>query len=240
MARNPEKHPDRDGKNRRQRLEEIRQAEKKADRRRSLLIIGTATVLSIALILAVVIVVRRADSGLIKNQAVESFGVPAAAASCDAEVSQNATGTGQHADPAKVKKITYSTVPPTFGEHYPTPAPLGRTFYSESDRPAIEILVHNLEHGYTVVWYDKTITGDALTALNNLSQRLPLDAGKQKLIISAWDDSYGTFPTGKHVAMSHWGAKQGVRQLCGAVSGEAIQAFMDKHPSTDAPEPNGS
>lgn len=240
MARNLDKHPDRDGKTRRQRLEEIQRAEKQADRRRSLLIIGTASVLSVALIVAVVVVVRRADSGLLKNQAVGSFGVAAAAASCDAEVSQTASGTQQHADPSKVKKIAYTTVPPTFGEHYPAPAPFGRTFYAEKDRPAMETLVHNLEHGYTVVWYDKTVTGDSLTALDNLSQRIPLDAGKEKLVISAWDDSYGVFPAGKHIGMSHWGAKNGVRQLCGSVSGEAIAAFMGKNPSTNAPEPNGA
>ena len=137
-------------------------------------------------------------------------------------------------------RVAYATVPPTFGEHYPNPAPFGRIFYSERDRPAMEVLVHNLEHGYTVVWYDSTVTGAQLTALESLSQRLTLDAGKEKLIVSAWDPSYGTFPAGKHIAFGHWTAKQGVRQLCGQVSGEALQTFMNNHPSTDAPEPNGA
>jgi len=240
MARNRDKHPDPGGKTRRQRLEELQQAEQRANRRRTLLIVGTAALLALVLILAVVIAVRKADAGLVKNQAVGSFGVAAAAASCDSEVSQIATGSGQHVDPSKVARVAYATVPPTFGEHYPNPAPFGRIFYSERDRPAMEVLVHNLEHGYTVVWYDSTVTGAQLTALESLSQRLTLDAGKEKLIVSAWDPSYGTFPAGKHIAFGHWTAKQGVRQLCGQVSGEALQTFMNNHPSTDAPEPNGA
>ena len=43
-----------------------------------------------------------------------------------------------------------------------------------------------------------------------------------------------------HVAMSHWGAENGYVQTCGAVSGEAINAFMDSYPYTDSPEPNGA
>ena len=40
--------------------------------------------------------------------------------------------------------------------------------------------------------------------------------------------------------MSHWGAKSGYRQLCGKVSGPAIQAFVDAHPASDSPEPNAA
>jgi hypothetical protein len=38
--------------------------------------------------------------------------------------------------------------------------------------------------------------------------------------------------------MSHWGAQDSAIQLCGKVSGEAVQEFMTQFPSTDAPEPN--
>ena len=36
-----------------------------------------------------------------------------------------------------------------------------RKFYTEDDRPELEALVHNLEHGYTILWYDETIADDA-------------------------------------------------------------------------------
>ena len=59
-----------------------------------------------------------------------------------------------------------------------------------------------------------------------------------KFITSAWDDAYGTFPSGKHIGMSHWGAADSHVQLCGKVSGPALDKFMTQYPSTDAPEPN--
>ena len=40
------------------------------------------------------------------------------------------------------------------------PAPFNRKFYTDKDRPELEALVHNLEHGYTILWYDDTIADD--------------------------------------------------------------------------------
>jgi hypothetical protein len=34
--------------------------------------------------------------------------------------------------------------------------------------------------------------------------------------------------------------QRGVRQPCTAVSGAAIESFMQTYPSTDSPEPNGA
>jgi len=44
----------------------------------------------------------------------------------------------------------YSTDPPTSGPHYAQPADAG--FYEGAI--ADEILVHNLEHGHVIIWYD--------------------------------------------------------------------------------------
>jgi hypothetical protein len=119
--------------------------------------------------------------------------------------------------------------------------PTARTFYTERDRPEIEQLVHNLEHGYTILWYDDTIEGTELDTLKDLAESAAnsdMAGPGNKFIVSAWDDSYGTFPSGKHVGLSHWGAQASSIQLCGKVSGDAVQAFMKKFPATDAPEPN--
>ena len=35
-----------------------------------------------------------------------------------------------------------------------------RKLYTADDRPELESLVHNLEHGYTILWYDETIADD--------------------------------------------------------------------------------
>ena len=45
-------------------------------------------------------------------------------------------------------------------------------------------------------------------------------------------------PSGKHLGISHWGSKDSGIQLCGKVSGPAVEAFMKKFPASDAPEPN--
>ena len=63
----------------------------------------------------------------------------------DGEVA--AAGTGEHVD----TKVDYETVPPSHGAHFAAPAVSDRKFYTAADRPELETLVHNLEHGYTVL-----------------------------------------------------------------------------------------
>ena len=134
-------------------------------------------------------------------------------------------------------------------EHYDQPAVGDRRFFTAADRPKMEILVHNLEHGYTVLWYDES-AGDAkksdLEALAKVANRV--DAASGKFIVSAWDPSYGALPTGKKFVLSHWSAtfeadkttvasQAGNRQLCGDLSGEVVKAFIQKFPRTASPEP---
>ena len=40
--------------------------------------------------------------------------------------------------------------------------------------------------------------------------------------------------------MSHWGAEASHIQLCGKVSGDAVQSFIEDHPASDSPEPNAA
>ena len=65
---------------------------------------------------------------------------------------KKATGNQEHKPEGT--PITYPDAPPAFGPHYPVTAPFERKFYTTSDRPQIEYVVHNLEHGYTLLWYD--------------------------------------------------------------------------------------
>jgi hypothetical protein len=243
MARNLQKHPPADGKTRRQRIEEQRAREKQADRRRTAIIVGTASLVALALVAGVVVALRIQTANNPANKAASSYGVAASAAGCSPEVTKPATGNQVHVGPGTNTPnetfVNYSSVPPMFGPHFPVPAPFGRTFYTEHDRPQVETLVHNLEHGYTLVWYDSTITGQQLSDLRDLSVSIPAH-GTPKFIVTAWDTKHGQFPPGKHVAFSHWGATTGYMQLCSKVSGEAIQTFVEQHPYTDSPEPNGA
>lgn len=223
---------------RKARLEQMRRTQAAAERRKTLLVVGAAVIAVLVLAGVVFKVVRDAQA----ERDVAASGVSAAAASCDAVTTDPVQGSGVHVGPQTdkpdVKKVDYKTVPPTSGEHFVSPEYPARPFYTTADRPAMETLVHNLEHGYTVVWYTKATPQAQLDELKKISDnaRTMKETGG-KFIVSAWDDSYGAFPAGKTIGMSHWGAKNGHRQLCGAVSGEAVKAFVTQFPSTDAPEP---
>jgi len=227
-------------KDRKARVEELRRAQAAAERRRTLLVVGAAVVAVLVLTGVVFKVVRDAQAE--KDPA--NLGVSLAAASCDPATNDKPDGSGVHVGPQtdqpNVTKVTYKTVPPEYGEHFVTPAYPALPFYTATDRPRMETLVHNLEHGYTVVWYtDATPQAqrDQLKKIADLARAMPQTNGK--FIVSAWDPAYGNFPAGKTIGMSHWGASTAHRQLCGAVSGDAVKAFVTAHPSTDAPEPNG-
>jgi hypothetical protein len=234
VARNAEK-------DRKARLEEVRQQQASADRRRTLLVAAVAVVLVVGLAGAVtkVVVDQRAA------QDITRVGVTASAAACDPVITEPASGSSVHVGPGTdqptVTQVRYATVPPSSGEHFVQPEYPARSFYTASDRPALESLVHNLEHGYTVVWYTAATPQpqvDQLKRLADIARKDPNTGGK--FVVSAWDDARGAFPAGRTVALSHWGAKNGYRQLCGAVSGSVVKSFTAAYPWRDAPEPNAA
>ena len=238
MANKP-KPQDRD---RRTKVEAMRKAEQARERRKSLVFVAIAVVVGIGLVAAVAVPAyldRRNDPA---NKALSSFGVAASAASCDdVQVSK---GTNNDTDRTHIEDGTvgkYTTVPPSYGAHGAAPAFPAREFYTKRDRPGMEQLVHNLEHGYTVLWYDDTITGAARSQLEDIAVSARSDDNVNpggKFVVSAWDDSYGKMPSGKHVGISHWGSKDSYTQVCGKVSGDVVKTFLAAYPASDSPEPN--
>jgi hypothetical protein len=228
-------------KDRKARLEELRKQQASAQRRRTLLVSAAAGVLVIGLGAAVTTVVMRENA----DRDITRYGVAAASAGCDPVTTDTTTGSSVHVGPGtdkpNVTSVKYASVPPSSGEHFATPDYPARSFYSAGDRPQLETLVHNLEHGYTVLWYTATTPAAQVEELKRIGELALKEPGaNNKFIVSAWDDARGAFPAGKTVALSHWGAKQGNRQLCAAVSGEVVKSFVAAHPSTDSPEPNGA
>lgn len=227
---------------RRQTLDALRRQQRSQERRKTLLVVGIAAVLSLGLIAltAIPAILNRADDPA--NRTPASFGVPAAAASCDPEIAGKPVGSGDHVAEGTVVK--YAVNPPTSGRHDGNFIRGARTFYEAADRPSVEKLVHSLEHGYTIVWYDSTVTGDRLEALRGLSERLTEGGATGTRVIAApWtaeDEARGTLPPGKHVALSRWGKDRDFRQYCADVSGEVVEAFTTRHPATDAPEPGAA
>jgi Protein of unknown function (DUF3105) len=233
-------------KERRARVEAMRREQQARERRKGAIFVALAVIVGIGLVAAAVVPAYLDKRNDPANKSLSAYGVSAAEASCRPATTDKVTGQGDHIGPgtshADVTKATYAQVPPSSGKHVAVPASGSRAFYTAKDRPAMENLVHNLEHGYTVLWYDDTIKGADLDSLKDLatSTRAQKPVGPQKFIVSAWDDSYGSFPSGKHLALSHWGAKKGHRQLCGDISGEVVQSFISKFPYTDSPEPNAA
>ena len=236
-------------RDRKAKIAEMQRQAKRAERRRTLLIVGTAVVV-VALIAGAVGFAILRDPKRPPSGELASLGVAAAAASCDPVTTDKASGGSVHVGPGtdqpNVTRVKYSTVPPTSGQHFASPQYPSRAFYTTEDRPAMETLVHNLEHGYTILWYDATATDKQQATLKAVAEKArATDAARDKFIVSAWDPSYGAFPAGKHFALSHWAAgpqdltkQAGHRQLCGDVSGDVVQKFITQFPHTLSPEPN--
>ena len=81
-----------------------------------------------------------------------------------------------------------------------------------------EKAVHNLEHAYVVVWYDKTVGEDQIQRLKDAA-----DAAEGKFLVVPWDRA--DFPDDKHIVLTAWG----FRQQCSDVSGAVMQKFKDEH-----------
>jgi hypothetical protein len=234
---------------RRDRLASFEAARKKEQRRRSLGLLAICTVLALALLAyPVVLFVQDYQA---RNATITDFGPAAASAGCDPVAENPATGNQDHV--AEGTKVAYGQIPPDSGQHYPTPAPFTKHFYSVADRPAVETIVHNLEHGYTVVWYRADAPEQQVDNLQSIAKTFGSDDfdPTKKFIAAPWSESDGAgFPAGKNVVLTRWTAdaanptdttkQRGVRQPCTEVSGAAIADFMTKYPIASSPEPNGA
>jgi hypothetical protein len=92
---------------------------------------------------------------------------------------------------AHVPSVTYSVDPPSGGDHDPVPSPAG--FYDTSNVPTDGHLVHSLEHGFVIIWYQPAVvTGAPLDGLRALSSRykwvlvVPRPSSPVPLASTAW------------------------------------------------------
>lgn len=113
----------------------------------------------------------------------------------------------------------YDTDPPTSGPHYEVPAPTG--FY-EQPIPR-ETLVHNLEHGQIVIWYDPDAPDIVKSQIEVLSQQEP-----QATVAVPYDADWDT----DSLVLTAWRASQ----ACRVPSQEAVDDFRRRFQGR-APEP---
>jgi uncharacterized protein DUF3105 len=230
---------------RRELIEKMQRDQARTDKRRTLIIVAASILVGLAIIAYPA--VRLIQDSKTKNQAISDLGVAAGSASCDKPTDDKASGTQDHKPDGTV--IQYPVSPPSSGPHYAVWAPFGKKFYSLEDRPPVPNLVHNLEHGYTILWYNEATAKDKdqVALIEKISKAKLPDSSRGKFIAAPFRETDGKpWPDGKNIALSHWSANAagqteafGHRQFCGSVSGEAVSQFIDKYPSTDAQEPNG-
>ncbi len=235
-------------------VEEMRAKQKAAERRRGTIIVVACVLVAVGIVAAAAIgpILDHVRTSKFSGKPLTEIGAPAAV--CQPVITKPANGQQQHlADGAQV---SYPDSPPAFGQHYITPDAMARKFYTADDRPALGTLVHNEEHGYTILWYDDSVAKDS-TKMAQIKAIADKFAGtsdlRDKFKAVPWTSSDGSpLPSGQHVAFTHWSvggtqnaaqgsAKQvGVWQFCSDVSGDALQTYMTDYPFSDSPEPNGA
>ncbi|MGZ4445752.1 MAG: DUF3105 domain-containing protein [Nocardioides sp.] len=229
--------------------------QKSADQRRGFMIVGVCTLVALLIVVAAAYkpVKDWYDLRQFKGKNLDAIGAPAS--TCQKPTTKKADGNQNHV--SYPTTVDYKDAPPAFGAHWNepgiAPAPMERKLYTTDDRPPLEALVHNLEHGYTILWYDDTIAQNDsdMKQLQAIADKLAGTTNfRDKFIAAPWkssDENGAKFPSGQHVAFTHWSAggagttdtsKQvGVFEYCSAVSGAALSKFMLDYPYTDSPEP---
>lgn len=234
-------------------VEQMRAEQRRAERRRGTLIVVVCALLAVGIIGAAAYqpIHDALQKSKYDGKSLTAIGAPASV--CQPVTTKKATGNQQHIPDGS--PVSYPEAPPAFGKHYVDPDSMTRKFYTAADRPALGTLVHNEEHGYTILWYDDTVAGDndEMTQIRAIADKFSGTTDlRHKFKAVPWTSSDGqAFPKGQHVAFTHWSVdgtskassgnaqQQGVWQYCSKVSGSALQAFTLDYPYSDSPEPNG-
>ena len=127
---------------------------------------------------------------------------------------------------------SYNNDPPTSGPHYVQPAQAG--FYDEALPD--EQLVHNLEHGYIVIWYNCTGLGDSDCQTLKTKIKTVLDNAKPialtgtKKLIAVPRPNMDTL-----IVLTSWGRIDRLTSFNKAEMMEYINDFRNHSPEPAAP-----
>jgi hypothetical protein len=131
--------------------------------------------------------------------------------------------------------VEYSTNPPTSGEHYNVPMPAG--FYNEGDVGVAfpeSHIVHSLEHGYVVFWYNcEALTDAECQQMKTAIMAIMEEYGNTELIAFPWPGM------DEPLVMTSWG--QMLRFDSHDFDVDAASNFVEvnrNHPRS--PEPNAT
>ena len=123
----------------------------------------------------------------------------------------------------------YNSDPPTSGPHYPEEAQVG--FYDTNiyQYPG-GYLVHNLEHGYIIFWYNcASLSEGACTELKSQLKAVMDGVDNVKVIAYPWDS------IDVPVVMTSWGRLQRMETFDAAQARAFYQSNLNKAPEPNAP-----
>lgn len=231
---------------RRAMVEQVRKEQARKERMRSMIILGGSVVVVLGLLVAALVpyLKDKREQDQLADTSLSEIGASEAAAGCDEILTKPTDKTQDHIPSGPIQ---YADAPPSFGKHRPVSAGFERKFYAVGDRPEVAQLVHNLEHGYTILWYDQTVAEDEdqIDAIRAITDKYD----DVRFIAAPWTASDGgELPEGKHVALTRWTAdadnpsdqdkQRGNWQYCESTSGAVVSDFVKKWPNEESPEPN--
>lgn len=230
-------------------IEQMRARQNRAERGRGFAIVGVALLVGLLIIGAAAYkpIKDGIDARAARDTPIQDLGAPASA--CGKITTKPASGNQEHIP--ETESGGYTDVPPAFGKHWNVWETMEKKFYAEGERPPLEKLVHNQEHGFTIMWYDETVAdnSDELADVKAIAEKYAgTDNLRLKFMAVPWTKEDGkAFPDGQHIALTHWsvggvdkdktGKQVGVWQFCSKPSGEAVEQLMAKYPYMDSPEP---
>ena len=122
--------------------------------------------------------------------------------------------------------VLYPDRPAASGQHYGNWLMTGVYDQLIDER----VLVHNLEHGYVLAYYDEGAEDEDVAALKEHAQA-QIDGKFKKLIVTPWDGELSGDANYAYVAWNQ-------RQLCSQYDEDTFQVFLEAHHSGEgiAPE----
>lgn len=123
----------------------------------------------------------------------------------------------------------YSTNPPTSGHHYPVWMDAG--FYDTNTKQYPQgYLVHNLEHGYVIFWYNcKSLSDSQCSDLKSQIKSVMNTATNFKVIAYPWDSISAP------VVMTSWGYTLSFDKFDTTLASTFVQQHRNRAPEPEAP-----